>query len=533
MGTTVKIGTLDGQYIETPAQSGYYTFPADVHLESPAGSGLYTVGPLNESATGLYDIPALTFSSLEYLRGGPSNIVNWTVQEDATTIDPSNYNGGAGQVTVEALEGANSLLSLNKELFLEDSSAGTIQTTVRDVQTSDGTLTITADSPLGLFNSYHVVQPHIGTLRTAFAYYLGVVGITSNLSVTASIANRAVTYPGWVGNVWDNVKQILSAEQIEIASVLGTIMVRPIRSREATLSRATSLGRSINKQSVSEQIEVHWYNNQQIIRGEVYPIPGTPLEDISPATVESGRETKFTVEMNASLSSVQQPVAIDFVENRPYPNTDGVYSVVADDGLPVPAAQWTANGGRLSVRITEDPSVLEVTVVGMRASGVVKGPFRIAMSSGNFYNSLHITGSGVAWNDQKTVLYTGATHAVTGEQIGTTVENRFIRTYAQALNAGQITSKAYARNHEASGNVVSFDSQIFGDTPGARIRTPDANYRVDSITATRTGTSFTASEDTTMEDFSAVWEGLPAEAFANYWSGKTALEFSTTPLRSS
>lgn len=532
MGTTVKIGTLEGQYIETPAQSGYYTFPADVHLESPIGSGLYTVGPLNESDPGLYDIPALTFSTFEYLRGGASNIVNWTVQEDATTIDPSNYNGGAGQVTVEALEGVNSMLSLNKELFLEDSSAGTIQTTVRDVQTSDGSLTITADSPLGLFNSYHVVQPHIGTLRTAFAYYMGVVGISSTLSVDGTIANRVVTYPGWVGNVWDNIKQILSAEQVEIASVLGTIFVRPIRTRTATLARATSLAKSINKQSVAEQVEVHWYNNQQIIRGEVYPIPGTSLDDISPPTVESGRETRFTVDLNASLSSVQQPVAIDFVENRPYPNTNGVYSVVADDGLPVPAAQWTANGGRLTVRITDDPSVLEVVIVGMRASGAVKGPFRIAMSSGNFYNSLHITGNGVAWKDEKTVLYTGATNAVTGEQIGTVVENRFIRTYAQALNAGQITSKAYARAHESSGNVVSFNGQVFGDTPGARIETDDAVYRVDSITATPSGTSFTASEDTTMADFAAVWEDQSPEAFANYWSGKTALEFATTPLRS-
>lgn len=532
MGTTVKIGTLDGQYIETPAQSGFYTFPADVHLESPAGSGLYTVGPLNESATGLYDIPALTFSSLEYLRGGPSNLVNWTVQEDATTIDPSNYNGGAGQVTVEALEGTNSLLSLNKELFLEDSSAGTIQTTVRDVQATDGSLTVTADSPLGLFNSFHTVQPHIGSIRTAFVYYMGVVGISAALSVDPAIANRTVTYPGWVGNVWDNIKQILSAEQIEIASVLGTIMVRPLRTRTATLSRATSLGRSINKQSVSEQIEVHWYNNQQIIRGEVYPIPDTPLEDLSPATVEAGRTTKFTIDLNASLSSIQQPVPIDFVENRPYPNTDGVYSVIADDGLPVTAAQWTANGGRLSVRLTEDPSVIEVTVVGMSNSGAVKGPFRIAMSSGNAYNSLHITGNGVAWRDEKTVLYTGATNAVTGEQIGTTIENRFIRTYAQALNAGQITSKAYARSHTASGSVVSFDGQIFGDTPGGRIKTADANYRVDSITAGPGGTSFTASEDTTMADFTAVWASLPPEAFSNYWTGKTALEFSTTPLRS-
>lgn len=530
MGTTVKIGTLDGQYIESPAQSGYFTFPEDRHTESPAGSGLFTTGTLVESAPGLYGIPAMTFNSLEYLRGGPGNIVSWSVQEDATTLDPSNFNGGAGQVTVNALEGENSLLAMDKQLFLENDSLGTIQTTVRDVQTNDGNLTLVADSPLGLFNSYHTVLPHVGTLRSAMSYYLGVVGITSTLSVDSSIADRAVVYPGWVGNVWDNIKQILSAEQVEMVCVLGTVLVRPLRSSVSSLRRGTTMSKSLNKQQVAEQVAVYWYNNTAINQGEVYPIPSTQ-DAPSPLTVEASGTTVQTFRLDASLSAVNQPQPIDFVENRSYAGTNGVYSVIAADNLPVPAAQWVDNGGRLSVRVTEDPSTIEVTVVGMRESGAALGPFRIAMSSGNAYNSLRITGQGVAWRAESTVLYTGATGVVTGEKIGTTVENRFISTYNQALNAGQHTAKAYARAHTISGGVVGFDRQVFGNATGSRVLSKDANYRIDGISASESGTTFSASEDTTMADFSAQWAGLPAVAFSNYWSGKSALDFSTAPLR--
>lgn len=532
MGTTVEIGTLNGSYVETPAQSGYYTFPEDIHIETPPGSGLYTVGSLTESAPGLYDIPSSTFSALAYFSGITSNLLAFSAEEDATTLDPSSYSGGIGQVTVEALEAGNSLLAMSKQLYLEDDQSGTIQTTVRDVSTSNGRVTFVADSPLGLLNSYHTVQPQVTTLQQAFSYYLGLAGVTAPLNMDSTLRNRSVRYPGWVGNLWDNIKQICSAERIEIASVLDQIVVRPIRTRTATLDRAISLGQSINKQQVAEQVEVYWYNNKSITRGEVYPVP-SEKERPNPANVDAGGITVFTIQLDASLSQVFQPTPTDFVFDRSYAGTNGVYSVIAGDNLPVTAAQWSANGGSVRVRITEDPSILEVTVTGMRDSGAVKGPYRIAMSSGNEYNSLHITGTGVSWNAEKTVIYTGATNAVTGEKIGATVENRFISTYAQAMTAGQETAKAYARTYEITGDVVSVDGQIFGNTAGSRVKTPDANFRIDTLSANQSSSSFTASEDTTASDFAAVWAGKPATAFSDYWQGKTALEFATTPLRSS
>lgn len=529
MGTVVNIGTLVGAYVESPAQSGYYTFDDGVHIETPPGSGLYSVGPLTQSSTGLYDIPKLTFSALGYMRGLTSNLTGFSAQEDATTIDPSNYSGGAGQVTVNALAADNSLLALSKDMFLQNSEAGTIQTIVRDVSESDESLTIVADSPLGLFNSEHVVQPQTGTFRQAVSYYMGLVGMTSDLSIDNSIGNRAVAYPGWVGNVWDHLKQILAAEQVEIAVVLGTVIVRHIRTQTATLKRSTTLSRGINKQSAARRVEIFWYNNRKIANGEVYPV-ASEEEDPSPAQVDANGTTTFTVQMDASLSSVNQPVCVDWVDDKDYSGTLGVYSVAGSDGKPVTAAQWTAQGGSLTVRMTEDPSVLEVTVRG--ASNTELAPYRIAMTSGNYYNSLHITGTGVAWKADSTILTTGATNSVTGENIGTTVENPFIDTYAKALRTGQQTSKNYAVTHTVSGSVQSVDDQIFGNTAGARINIKDAYYRINSVTVSPSGTTFDGTEDTTMSDFSAVWSGKTMAEFADEWSGKTMLDFATTPLRS-
>jgi len=374
-----------------------------------------------------------------------------------------------------------------------------------------------------------VVLPQTGTFRQAISYYMGLVGITSSLSIENSIGNRPVAYPGWVGNVWDNLKQILSAEQVEIAVVMDSVFVRHLRTRTATLKRSTTLSRGINKQSVSKMIEVFWYNNRTINNGEVYPVP-SEKEAPSPAQVDANGITTFTVQMDASLSSVNQPVCVDWVDDMDYSGTQGVYSVAGSDGKPVTAAQWTAQGGSVVVRITDDPSVLEVTVRG--ASDTDIAPYKIAMTSGNFYNSLHITGAGVAWSAESTLLRTGATNSVTGQDVGVTVENRYIDTYEKALSAGQQTSKNYSVTHTISGSVQSVDNQIFGNTAGARIRVKDAYYRVNSVTVSPGGTTFDGTEDTTMSDFASVWAGKPATAFSEYWTGKTMLEFATTPLRS-
>src|SRR5690606_34378517 len=100
-------------------------------------------------------------------------------------------------------------------LTLNDTVNGIFQGVVRAMEQNDGSLQITADSLLGLLNVDRKVAPQHTTLQAAFMYYFELLTLSGRLSVHPSIASRAVSYPGWDGNMWDHLKQIMVAEQIE------------------------------------------------------------------------------------------------------------------------------------------------------------------------------------------------------------------------------------------------------------------------------------------------------------------------------
>lgn len=523
--------------------------------------------------------------NLEVVAGDGSNLKSYSVQEDSTPLDPGSSFGGVGQITITANTGPDSMLLLG-EVVLNDGSRGRTTGTVRSLDDRDGDLNIVADSILGLLNSDHIVQPFVGTLRGAIQYYCDLVGIQNDVTVEASIANRAVAYPGWNGNVWVHIKQLLSKEQVEMALVYNRVIVRPLRTIVANTERLTTRSRSANNQGAARKIEIYYYNHAYKTQAEVYPIPGDDSTSVI-YQVNAGETVTFSQEVNASLISVNQPVAVDFVNDRPYPGSAGVYSVAGNDGLPITAAQWQAQGGSVRVAITDDPHIIDITIVG--ASMTQYAPYRIAMSAGsnNFYNSLHITGTGVVWDKQKVVIPTGASNAVTGEEVGITVDNPFVSTLSQAYSLGAKTAANYAglnytlsgtaydinrddvsrdliratvkdfndatpsgttvgefSNDWANSTVAQFDqfwqaivdniweNQLFGNAAGARVMTPDANFRIDTATTTESSVQFTASLDTLVQDFDPLWTGRTVADFSEFFAGKLTKDFSMIPLRS-
>lgn len=515
------------------------------------------------------------------LNGLNTNVINYSVQEDATTVDISNFNGGFGQISVQANSVKNSLYGVTDMLQLSDDVLGKTQGIVREVEETDGGLSLVADSTLGVFDAYKVVAPQTGTLLQAMTYYCGLAGVTNTLKVDPSIASRAVTFPGWNGNMWDNLKQILAAQQVEMSLVFEDVVVRPLRTVIANIDRSTSITKRVNNQDTSREIEVFYYNHERITNREVYP---WNLEDPNVYSVDAGQTVTFRLEVNGSLSAVNQPQCVSFVPNSETPTGNGVYSVAGNDGLPITPAQWSAQGGRLSVDLVE-PSVLEVTVVG--ATMTDYAPFRIAMTAGtsSYYNSLRITGTGLRWNKKSVKITTGSTAAVTGEAVGVSVDNPFINTYGDALNAGLVaagknsmtymmsgtafninrtdggTKQVYARisdfnsavsegttigafNTTWNGQSIAqfnaywaslvedlFENQAFGNAAGARILTPDANFRITSATISPTGLDFSADLDTTIADFNAAWSGKLVSDFNTAYVGRTCMDYSITPLR--
>lgn len=511
--------------------------------------------------------------------GTTSNVKSFSVQEDATPIEPSSSAGGVGSITTQLNDFPDSALSVGS-LLLAAGSRGKTSGAITTLSSRDGDLAVTADSVLGMFNTTRTAQPYVGTLGGAVQYYCDLVGITNNVVVDASVASRSVIYPGWIGNVWVFVKQMLSAEQVEMSLVFDRVSVRPLRVLTINKDRMTSSGYDLDGSNAAQSIEITYYNNSTGTQLEVFPLT---TEDPQIIVVDAGATQVVTQKLNASLSSVNQPVVQDFVNDTSYAGTNGVYAVSGNDGLPITAAQWTAQGGSLSVRITEDPSILEITVVG--ASGTDYAPYRIAMSSGssNYYNALHITGTGVVWNEQVLTLLTG--NAATSTEVGVTVTNPYVSTLAQAYNLGIKTAQAYAGlnytysgtaydvnrdgqgrdligftiadfNAAGQGPLIStfntawsgqtiaqfnefwqaqvdliWENQVFGNVTGARVLTDEVNFRVINATTSESSVQFSATLDTMISDFNVADTGRTVANFNTTFSGLTCKQFSLVPLR--
>lgn len=511
------------------------------------------------------------------------NITNFSVQEDATPIDPSSSFGGVGQIVFDTLED-NDSRRLIGNVTLVDGSRGKTSGFVKSISGDNGMLSVTADSILGLFNVDRTVPPYQGTLSGAINYYCDLVGIPNGVTVDSTISSRSVIYPGWKGNVWVGIKQILAKEQVEMALVFDRIYVRPLRKLIAYLDRSTTRSFSIDGSNAARSIDISYYNHEYGEQKEVYPLS---LDDATIFQVDSGETIVFQERLNASLFSVNQPSVQDWVDDDRYDGTNGVYSVVGNDGLPITAAQWTAQGGSVSVSITDDPSIIEVTVRG--ASMPDYAPYRIAMSSGsgNYYNSLHITGEAVVTTEQTVNIKTGVTNVSSSDEVGVVVRNPFIQTRAQAYSLGMIVAGAYAGlNYTISGTAldlnrdegsrdviqatvadfnlavdagttisefntewsgqdiadfnlywqeqvdVLFGNQLFGNAIGARVLDKHANFRIITATTKVDVIDYTASLDNIVSDFNSRWSETETIAdFNSEFSGYTCKDFSIEPLR--
>lgn len=511
-----------------------------------------------------------------------SNIVSFSVQEDATPIDPSSSAGGVGQISV-SLDDFPDAMNLVGEMILADGSRGRTSGNIRSVSAVDGKLSLTADSVLGKFNTERTALPFTGTFGGAVQYYCDLVDIGTSAVVDPTVAARPVTYPGWRGNVWVMVKQMLAKEQVEMSLVFDRVVVRPLRQVKINQDRMISTGRSVDNNTMARTIEIYYYNYFSGSQVEVFPLS---TEEPSIYSVGADETIKITQQLNASLTSVNQPAVIDFVNDTSYAGTNGVYAVAGNDGLPITAAQWTAHGGSLTVAIDpNDRSLIEITIKG--ASMRDYAPYRIAMTSGssNYYNSLHITATGVTWNKELLTLRTGVPDDQTSVLVGTTVDNIFISTLEQALNTGCKTAQAYAGlNYTVNGNAFDlnrgnggthvilatiedfntayagytmtqfntewtgqlifdfnaywldqsdllWENQLFGNAPGARVLTEDVNFRVTTATTTESSVQFSASLDTTVEDFNNRWTGGTLDEFNSQFLGNTIKQFNVIPIR--
>jgi len=415
------------------------------------------------------------------------------------------------------------------------------------------------------------------------------VAITDFIVIDSTITSRNVTFTGWNGVVWDQIKRLCSAMSIEVSLVSNNIVFRPVRQRVAVNARDAMRSWALDSTGLAQSVEVLYY--QPVQKTDLaYPTGGWN-DKVQVIQVDASETLELDIPLGVnrgetglgvSLASVIQPVVVDSVDR--YHTSSSVYCIAGNDGLPIPAAQWTEGGGTVKVEVNEDTRSLKVTIVG--ASETEYAPYRIGMTAGpsDFYSSLRIRGTGVFYNKGKWSASTGHSADKAPQEVGDTIDSEFIETYSDAARAGiwalarfigprhTITvsttginrkgvsgSTRYPTMGDANlqfagmtmgqvnilkagltmGDVTAqqfelvqadFDNQAFGNVAGARVLDDSMWHRIRNATISPSSIGYTAERDTTMGDANAVYAGMTMGQVNALRAGVTIGDFNTQPL---
>lgn len=520
----------------------------------------------------------LTITGNGHYAGISSDLASYSASEEATPIDPADTSGGVGQISFNVMDDPNgktgTLMLMDDTVNIADGSNGTTVGTITALSGSDGVVTVTADSRLGLMLATRTAAPQSANIETMFRYYLGLGGITDNIVVEGLTgqqyfirATQPYAYPGWTGVIWDNLRAWATSIGAEIALVSNNIVLRPLRLREAITKRNTSLSWGTDKGQTAQNIEINYYTNHFEYNYPAYPIGGWN-PDVEVYQVDAGGRLEVNLPVDATLVSVDQPVAYDYIG----PEVMQGYSVIGADGLLIKTAQWLNNGGSVTVSVGTDQKSIDVVIVG---ANTTQGPFRIAAGSGasDAYSALRITATGTFYKQNVLRMPTGMAASETATEVGVTVDSPFISSLEQAYTLGIRTAASYAGSSQSlsvqtiginrlgetgsaayptfndfmtgvNGKTTAwngqtfnafnaawpspktfddfttfyyqlvasdFSNQAFGNVAGARVRFRDAYYRITSATVAPEGVSYDAARDTTIADFNTAWALKPWE----------------------
>lgn len=355
---------------------------------------------------------------------------------------------------------------IDKSVRILDSRKGfTLGTITAATESRDGgSIQLTGISRLGSLNVYGIqAQPFVGSLREAFEYYLSLADLTVDIFVDDAIGDREVIFPGWTGELWYYLKMMAAAQDCDISLVSGVILLRGIRQRIATSNRDVTRSISTGSNTLAQSVEVYQYSNREITNELVYP-PGGWDPNVQVLTVNAGETTEYTLELSASVSSIQQPTMVMSVAQN-Y-ESSSVYTIVADDGLVVSPALWASGGGSFSIWIDEDTTHLRVRLTGATnipttAGNVAAQNFSVALgadTTGNRYSTLRIVGTGVGYTKVKKRIRTGVSASKTSTEVGVTIDNPFISTVNDLYRAGTRAAKQYGgATMSLSGSVIAIN----------------------------------------------------------------------------
>jgi len=512
--------------------------------------------------------------------GGPSNVIGYSYTEGSTPLIPGDESGAIGDISIDVLDCNNSSILLYKdEFFLRDRFQGSVVGVVENVSSSNQVVTMGGRSRLAFLNVERIVEPRTGPIEDILDYVFSIVGIDTSVVYDQSLPTTNINTPGYLGDLWVFVKQLASAYNFEVTVIRNFIVVRPVRQRVIDATSIIDENWQIQDIELAREFDVAYYNYQPETDFLVFPEGGwTP--EVAVYQVEANETVEFEVDLQFYMTSVKQPVAQDIVPKE-YAGPNSVYSVSANDNLPVSAALWNDFGGDITFEILGQGNRLKITIVGPDFPEL--SPYSISVSDGSTsYSTLRAVGTGMNFNRELYTERTGLTVSDTFNEKGAEIDNFAISTLADAKRYALFGRRLYAlprqtfstssrtfprvegsipfqffptfaeynssvpanysfENFNSDYAGLTFDQfttqvintvpQGFGEVSGARVLLRDAFYRVRNVTITPDTIAIDAEYDTLFSDLVAVfrapqWKDLPASwnAMDEVWEDVVVLE---------
>ena len=341
--------------------------------------GIYLTGVSNETILSEEDISSYSYS------------------EEVNSIEPSQIRGGSGQVNVSSRAGhftvQNALDFVDTELTLTDSDLGTVPFKVTNItKDMSGMVSITGETLSDRLNVEVTAIPVSGTLKSAIDAYCALASVVPQYDTNISnyMTSRSVAFIGWKGNLWEHLKMLCAgvsastSSHIPFEMYVSNGVLRFRRALVDTISLSeyeTDRSIKIDSGNLADGIEMYNYNTSYKTNGLVQEQdrgnsgsgdqtdPSNPLK-LHPAStdvisVNAGETVEKIIKVNATLTSIAEPQAIDASVDT-YPPDDpwsrSRYTVYGSNNEPLPAATWVGLGGTVKLSLTEEPDEVKIVV---------------------------------------------------------------------------------------------------------------------------------------------------------------------------
>lgn len=434
------------------------------------------------------------------------DVAGLRVVEDATPVDPSDTFGGAGEFsfTIPANVDAKLLVGLPVEVI--DTVQGSTRGVIAAVGLEAGVVTASCTTRLVPLVADRNAAPHLGTIESCLTYYFGLCDVTAGIVFDPAIADIEVVALGWSGNVWRQVKQFCLAHQVEVAVVGTDIVVRPLRTERAIRTAEAAFQWGMDGTRLAKTVESWFYPCAVVTDAQLVG----RQHDYGTQFLDAGEVVTYTRKLDYSLSSVDQPVALDSVAYSS--STASVYSVVDQWGQPVEASYWDDQGGSVAVEIGDDSRSITITITA--CLDIARAPYRLVgvrTKDGEEldYPTLRIVGSGIAFQRKLYSMHACTDGSATVE-VGCEIDNDFITSFSQAHSL-----LIWAAVKYGTPTVRITGQAELGAGAGARLLDDFAEYRLRSVTRSPSGqASYEADPDTIIDDVTEIWGERTIDEFS-------------------